>query len=122
MFQGSSSLEGGITVSLELLTNVTVSSDKSVASVQAGNKWGPTYARVAEQDLTVMGGRLYSIGVGGLTTGGGISYFANLRGWACDNVASYDVSVLQEWDGLYSCSAGYYCQGHKGECFAYTER
>lgn len=31
------------------------------------------------------------IGVGGLTTGGGISFFANEFGWACDNVESYEV-------------------------------
>jgi FAD/FMN-containing dehydrogenase len=26
-----------------------------------------------------------------LTTGGGISFFSNVYGWACDNVQSYDV-------------------------------
>lgn len=31
------------------------------------------------------------IGVGGLTTGGGISFFANAEGWACDNVESFEV-------------------------------
>ncbi|KAF4551376.1 FAD-binding domain-containing protein 71 [Elsinoe fawcettii] len=91
MFEGSSSFEGGITVSLESFNGISVSADKNVASVGAGLRWGPTYAKLAEQDLTVLGGRLFSIGVGGLTTGGGISYFANLRGWGCDNVASYDV-------------------------------
>lgn len=29
--------------------------------------------------------------MGGLTTGGGISFFANEFGWACDNVESYEV-------------------------------
>jgi len=32
-----------------------------------------------------------TIGVSGLLLGGGISYFANKLGWACDNVASYEV-------------------------------
>ena len=31
------------------------------------------------------------IGVGGLTTGGGISFFANELGWACDNVESFEL-------------------------------
>ncbi|KAG8629152.1 hypothetical protein KVT40_003017 [Elsinoe batatas] len=91
MFEGSSSFEGGITVSLELLNSISVSADKNIASVGAGNKWGPTYTKLAEEDLTVLGGRVYDIGVGGLTTGGGISFFASLRGWGCDNVASYEV-------------------------------
>jgi FAD/FMN-containing dehydrogenase len=32
-----------------------------------------------------------TIGVSGLLLGGGISYFANKMGWACDNVVSYEV-------------------------------
>jgi FAD/FMN-containing dehydrogenase len=35
--------------------------------------------------------KVAAIGVGGLTTGGGISFFSNQYGWACDNVASYEV-------------------------------
>jgi hypothetical protein len=31
------------------------------------------------------------VGVPGLVLGGGISFFSNKRGWACDNVASYEV-------------------------------
>ena len=31
------------------------------------------------------------VGVPGLTLGGGISFFSNKLGWACDNVASYEV-------------------------------
>lgn len=32
-----------------------------------------------------------TVGVSGLTLGGGISHFANTRGWACDNVDSYEI-------------------------------
>jgi hypothetical protein len=32
-----------------------------------------------------------SVGVSGLTLGGGISHFANAYGWACDNVESFEV-------------------------------
>ena len=35
--------------------------------------------------------KVAAIGVGGLTLGGGISFFSNQYGWACDNVASYEV-------------------------------
>ena len=31
------------------------------------------------------------VGVAGLTLGGGISHFSHRRGWACDNVAVYEV-------------------------------
>ncbi|KAL3299970.1 6-hydroxy-d-nicotine oxidase [Colletotrichum asianum] len=88
---GASNIEGGITVSFINMRDITLSADKTIASIQPGNIWGDVYQQLTKSDLTVVGGRLYNIGVGGLTTGGGISYFSNLYGWACDNVASYDV-------------------------------
>lgn len=35
--------------------------------------------------------QMASVGVPGLILGGGISFFSNKMGWACDNVASYEV-------------------------------
>ncbi|KAF4462944.1 FAD binding domain-containing [Fusarium albosuccineum] len=90
-FAGASSVEGGITVSFANLKGVSLSKDKKIASIEPGNIWGPVFEELTKSDLTVVGGRLYNIGVGGLTTGGGISYFPNLYGWACDNVDSYEV-------------------------------
>ncbi|EJT72459.1 hypothetical protein GGTG_09325 [Gaeumannomyces tritici R3-111a-1] len=90
-FAGASSIEDGVTISFANMKDVTLSADKSIASVGPGNIWGPVFEELAKSDLTVIGGRLYNIGVGGLTTGGGISYFSNTFGWAADNVESFDV-------------------------------
>jgi hypothetical protein len=35
--------------------------------------------------------QISDVGVSGLTLGGGISHFANSRGWTCDNVDSYEL-------------------------------
>jgi len=35
--------------------------------------------------------KVFNVGVSGLILGGGISFFSNKYGWACDNVASYEV-------------------------------
>ncbi|KAF9880572.1 FAD binding domain protein [Colletotrichum karsti] len=90
---GASNIEGGITISFMNMKGVALSADKMVASIQPGNIWGEVFAELTKSDVTVVGGRLYNIGVGGLTTGGGISYFSNLYGWACDNVESFDVVI-----------------------------
>ncbi|KAK7398012.1 hypothetical protein QQX98_012620 [Neonectria punicea] len=90
-FAGASSVEGSITVSFANLKSVALSKDKKIASIEPGNIWGPVFEELTKSDVTVVGGRLYNIGVGGLTTGGGISFFSNLYGWACDNVDSYEV-------------------------------
>ncbi|KAM0279909.1 hypothetical protein ACHAQH_004350 [Verticillium albo-atrum] len=90
-FAGASSIEGGITVSLEKINHVTLSSDKKTAQIGAGNQWSDVYKKLVKSDVTVSGGRVSSVGVGGLSLGGGISFFSNLHGWACDNIDSYEV-------------------------------
>lgn len=67
---GASSIEGGITVSFANMNNISLSRDKKIASVGPGNVWGHVYEAMAKSDLTVIGGRLFNIGFGGLTTGG----------------------------------------------------
>lgn len=90
-FEGASNVEGGITISFEKLNGISVSSDNKTVAVGPGNTWYRVYSHLTDYDFTVIGGRVASIGVGGLTTGGGISFLSNLHGWACDNVASYNV-------------------------------
>jgi hypothetical protein len=89
-FPGASSIEGGITVSLENMNQIVLSKDKKTASIGPGNRWGGVYAELAKQNLTVIGGRASDVGMG-LVLGGGVSHHSNIYGFACDNVASYEV-------------------------------
>ncbi|CAK7243889.1 MAG: hypothetical protein STHCBS139747_005419 [Sporothrix thermara] len=90
-FRGASNVPSGMTISFANINQIELSADKSTVAVGPGNVWGKVFEYLDPYNLTIVGGRLYDIGVGGLTTGGGISYFSNLYGWACDNVESYDV-------------------------------
>jgi hypothetical protein len=90
-FACSSSVDGGVTVTFEKMKQITLSEDKKIAAIEPGNLWYDIYTNLQNDNLTVVGGRVSAIGIGGLTTGGGISFFANEYGWACDNVASYEV-------------------------------
>lgn len=69
-FPGSSNIEGGITVSFENMKLLEISEDRSIATIEPGYKWGEVYTELAKSDLTVVGGRVASVGTGGLTTGG----------------------------------------------------
>jgi hypothetical protein len=89
-FPGASSIEDGITVSLENMNEITLSSDKKTAFIGPGNRWGAVYSKLGEQNLAVIGGRASDVGMG-LVLGGGISHHSNIYGFACDNVASYEV-------------------------------
>jgi len=108
-FKGASNIQGGVTIDLEHLNSIDVSNDKTATHVGAGARWEDVYAKLDPLGLAVIGGRNGDIGVGGLTLGGavplshqlvffmltdgsgGISFFSGFHGWACDNVANYEV-------------------------------
>ena len=70
MFAGASNIQSGLTIDLARLNQIQVSQDKTLTQVGAGNHWIDVYSRLVEQQLTVIGGRVAGIGVGGLTLGG----------------------------------------------------
>lgn len=69
-FSGASNIAGGITIDFADLNEIAVSSDRSTVSIGPGNTWYDVYTALEPQNLTVMGGRVAAIGVGGLTLGG----------------------------------------------------
>jgi FAD/FMN-containing dehydrogenase len=90
-FPGGSNIQDGVTVDLVHLNQVTVSKDRKTVSVGPGNRWINVSTVLDPLGLAVVGGRAASVGVSGLTLGGGQSYFSGLHGWACDNVRTYEV-------------------------------
>lgn len=89
-FPGASSIQDGITVSLEYMNDIMLSGDKKTAVIGPGNRWGAIYTKLAEHNLTVIGGRASDVGLG-LVLGGGVSHHSNIYGFACDNVASFEL-------------------------------
>jgi FAD/FMN-containing dehydrogenase len=67
---GIANIHNGITIDLGNINQTTLNSDKSVASVGSGARWGSVYSTLVPQGLAVLGGRESDIGVGGFTTGG----------------------------------------------------
>lgn len=104
-FTGASNINGGVTIDLLNMNTVAVSTDKKQVSYGAGARWIEVYNVLVPQGLGVVGGRVADIGVGGLTLGGGISFFSGSFGWACDTVNNYEVScgIPQEKLTLTSC-------------------
>ncbi|KAI3047264.1 hypothetical protein CBS147352_6895 [Aspergillus niger] len=90
-FAGASNIQDGLTIDLVGLNSTALSRNSTIASVGAGNRWLDVYDWLDPMGLSVIGGRVSDIGVGGLTLGGGISFFSGFHGWACDNVANYEV-------------------------------
>lgn len=60
----------GILLDLELLDSVTLSSDGTVASLGPGGRWANAMSILNAEGVSVQGGRLGDVGVGGLLLGG----------------------------------------------------
>jgi FAD/FMN-containing dehydrogenase len=61
---------GGVLFDLRGLDQITLSGDKSFVSVGPGATWGAVYRELEREGLTVAGGRVSDVGVGGLVLGG----------------------------------------------------
>lgn len=60
----------GVLLDLGSMSSITLSANGKVASLEPGARWGDVYDRLEEQQLTVVGGRIAEVGVGGLVLGG----------------------------------------------------
>ncbi|KXJ97312.1 hypothetical protein Micbo1qcDRAFT_181829 [Microdochium bolleyi] len=88
---GANNIQDGVTIDMSKLNHVTVSKDRKTVEVGAGNRWVNVYSQLDPQGLTVVGGRVDTVGVSGLITGGGISYFSPRYGYAVDSVDNFEI-------------------------------
>lgn len=79
IWSGSANIQGGITVDLRSMNALLLNEDRSVASLGTGGIWSEIYSQLVPYNLTVMGGRVAGIGVGGLSTGGKKSVKKTIR-------------------------------------------
>jgi FAD/FMN-containing dehydrogenase len=90
-FEGANNIDGGVTIDLRKLNQLEISSDRSTVEVGPANTWTDVYNVLDRQGLATIGGRAASVGVGGLVTGGGVSFFSPRFGYVADNVEDFEV-------------------------------
>lgn len=62
---GASNINNGALIDLGALTEVSYDASSGTATVGAGNRWGAVYDVLDTYNVTAVGGRDLSIGVGG---------------------------------------------------------
>lgn len=93
---GSATIQDGVDIDLSALNHITPSKDKKTVSIGPGNRWVDVYLKLDALGLGVSGGRVASVGVGRLTTGGGMSFFAPRYGFVCDTVTEFEVGYKSQ--------------------------
>ncbi|KAK8139408.1 hypothetical protein PG984_002788 [Apiospora sp. TS-2023a] len=91
---GASNIDDGICIDLGVHMNqTTVDKEKGIVSIQPGARWRNVYEYLgaSHPDIVVAGGRSAGVGVAGLLTGGGISWYIPRIGFCCDQVVNAEV-------------------------------
>ncbi|KAI0753246.1 FAD binding domain-containing protein [Daedaleopsis nitida] len=89
--QNFSSIDGGPLVSTALLNEVIYDEATMTVRVGPGNRWEDVHKVLDGTGVTVVGGRIGNVGVGGYILGGGLSFLSAEYGWAANNVVEFEV-------------------------------
>jgi len=91
-FAGFGTNSGGLVIDLSLMKDVQVIDPaEHIVRIQAGATWGEAAEVLREHHLAISSGDTRSVGVGGLTLGGGIGWMARKHGLAIDSLLSAQI-------------------------------
>jgi FAD/FMN-containing dehydrogenase len=88
---GYGTVDGGIVVDLSAMRGVTIDPQTRTARVQPGATSGDLAGPAHAYGLALSTGDASTVGLGGLTTGGGIGFMVRKYGLAVDNLLSAEV-------------------------------
>jgi FAD/FMN-containing dehydrogenase len=83
--------EGGIVLDLSLMKAVEIDPDQRVASVETGATAGEVTVGAGAHDLAIGLGDTASVGIGGLTLGGGVGYLVRKHGLTIDDLLAAEL-------------------------------
>ena len=88
---GTSIADGGLTLDMSRMRDITVDVDARLAQVGAGCLLGEVDRATQEHGLATPLGFISVVGVAGLTLGGGLGYLTRRFGWTVDNLEEVEI-------------------------------
>jgi hypothetical protein len=88
---GANNIDDGVSIDLSKINDTQLSSDRKTVSIGPGSTWQAAANKLHGTGIGIPVGRCPHTAVGGVTLGGGISFFAPKLGFAADNVLNYEV-------------------------------
>ena len=120
-YGGYSTREGAVVIDVSRIAIVRVDDAHGTARVGAGARLIDVYGRLAQHGVTIPAGSCPSVGIGGLTLGGGFGLASRKFGLTCDSVRA--VTVVTAAGAALHCDAHTYpglfwaCRGGGGGSF-----
>ncbi|MBI5230588.1 MAG: FAD-binding oxidoreductase [Coriobacteriales bacterium] len=90
-YAGHSTTDGGVLIDLRDLTAIDIDLDTRTAWASSGLTTGEVAAAVEQHGLIVGFGDTGSVGIGGITLGGGIGYLVRKHGLTIDNLLAAEI-------------------------------
>lgn len=132
--EGWSSIDGGVVIDVGRLKQISIDVAAGTATVGTGLTQGELVAGLADSGHTVPTGSEASVGIAGVTLGGGIGPLSRSLGLTCDNLLAVDIVIPDGRHGarlvhadaenhadlLWACRGG--GGGNFGIAIAYTFR
>lgn len=84
-------VDKGVVIDLSLMNKMTVDPEARVAVAEAGLTWGDYIKTTSEHGLVTPAGDSGSVGLGGLTLGGGIGWLVRKYGLTIDHLISAEI-------------------------------
>jgi FAD/FMN-containing dehydrogenase len=94
-FPGAASISDGVTIDMVGMRTVAVNKEKTVVSIGVGALWLNGYQDLELQGFMVAGGRDSDVGVGGLVTGEGYSWFTSTMGFVVDGLVNAELVTAE---------------------------
>ena len=85
------SLSGAVVVDVSRIRHVHLNHDKTLVKIGAGAKLGDVYRALGHHQLTIPAGSCFTVGIAGLTLGGGQGVLSRSHGLSIDSVVSAEV-------------------------------
>ncbi|MFC4453907.1 FAD-dependent oxidoreductase [Deinococcus sonorensis] len=92
---GFGTVEGGLVIDLSQMTGLTVDPATRRVQVEPGLTWGEVADALQPHGLAITAGDTPTVGVGGLTQGGGIGWFVRKHGLAVDRLRAVDLVTAE---------------------------
>ncbi len=115
-FEAFSVVDGGTVIDLSRLHDVGIDAENRLATIGAGHRIGPIAEELWRHGLTLPLGTCPSVGIAGLTLGGGHGLLSRLWGLTCDNLLKADLvladgskistSEIEHPELLWACRGG----------------
>lgn len=90
-YENFSLVNGGLIIDVSEMNNMTVNRQDMTAKIEAGANLGKVYNELWKYGMTIPAGTESSVGVVGLTLGGGIGMLSRWFGLTCDNLLEIEM-------------------------------